>query len=85
LISDGTATVIASLPTGECDYDQFSNSLPLQNVIPNDGRLLEVEDIVDLSFLHEVAILYTTNLATVKAYPTHELVLSLLLLILTSG
>jgi len=64
-ILDGTATVIASLPTGEStitvklsDYDQYSNSLPLQNVDPNDGRLLEVEDMVDLSFLHEAAILY---------------------------
>ncbi len=46
--------VIASLLTGEStitvnlsEYGQYFNSLPLQNVAPNDGRLLEV-DMVDL-------------------------------------
>jgi len=37
--------------------DYSGGVLPLQNV-DEDGKLIEVEDMVDLSFLHEAAILY---------------------------
>jgi len=55
LLSAAEATITVTLS----DYDKNSNSVPLQHVDRNDARLLEVEDMmVDLSFLHEAAILY---------------------------
>jgi myosin-5 len=70
--SDGnkTASVVASFPSIDCGQaaleekeiivklDEYpQKSLPLQNVDEN-GALIEVNDMVDLSFLHEAAILY---------------------------
>ena len=56
---------ITNIPSKEVTIDLSSKlyqslkltSLPLQNV-NQEGQLIEVEDMVDLSFLHEAAILY---------------------------
>ncbi len=42
--------------------------LPLQNV-DEDGKLIEVQDMVDLSFLHEAAILYNLKARHGKGIP----------------
>mmetsp|Transcript_21611 Transcript_21611/g.30276 ORF Transcript_21611/g.30276 Transcript_21611/m.30276 type:complete len:1250 (-) Transcript_21611:67-3816(-) len=44
------------------------NVLPLQNV-DEDGKLIEVEDMVDLSFLHEAAILYNLKARHSRGIP----------------
>ena len=74
-----TATVLATLPTEPkptteeitvnlSDYDQYSSSLPLQNVDQN-GELLEVANMVDLNFLHEAAILYNLKARHCRGVP----------------
>ena len=47
--------------------DYPNNSLPLQNVV--DGRVKEVADMVELSFLHEAAILYNLKTRHTKDTP----------------
>ena len=46
----GTETLTVNL----AEYGEFGNRLPMQNV-DAEGRLTEVEDMVDLPFLHEVS------------------------------
>jgi len=48
--------------------DYVSNVLPLQNV-GSSGTLKEVDDMVDLSYLHEAAILYNLKARHVSAKP----------------
>lgn len=48
--------------------DYPSNTLPLQNVDEN-GDLKEVEDMVDLPYLHEAAILYNLKHRHTKGLP----------------
>lgn len=47
--------------------DYPNRSLPLQNVV--EGRVKEVADMIDLSFLHEAAILYNLKARHVKSHP----------------
>jgi myosin-5 len=47
--------------------DYPNKALPLQNVV--DGKLKCVEDMIELSFLHEAAILYTLKSRHVKSLP----------------
>lgn len=51
-----------------CLKDYPSESLPLQNV-NEDGKLNEVEDMVDLPFLHEAAILYNLKARHLRGKP----------------
>lgn len=55
LDKDGEEHVEQELTVQLKNYD--NNALPLQNV-DTQGNLIEVKDMVDLSFLHEAAILY---------------------------
>mmetsp|Transcript_37818 Transcript_37818/g.55694 ORF Transcript_37818/g.55694 Transcript_37818/m.55694 type:complete len:1372 (+) Transcript_37818:176-4291(+) len=48
--------------------DYPSNALPLQN-IDEEGKLVEVEDMVDLPFLHEAAILYNLKARHERGLP----------------
>uniref|UniRef100_A0A7S4I1U7 Myosin motor domain-containing protein n=2 Tax=Odontella aurita TaxID=265563 RepID=A0A7S4I1U7_9STRA len=50
------------------DYEEYARKLPLQNVNPK-GELNEVEDMVDLPFLHEAAILYNLKSRHVRGLP----------------
>ncbi|CAJ1968786.1 unnamed protein product [Cylindrotheca closterium] len=51
------------------DVSKYSNqALPLQNV-DEDGRLKQVEDMVDLPYLHEAAILYNLKERHIKSLP----------------
>jgi myosin-5 len=64
---------IRNISTKEVDVDFSSviysgGVLPLQNV-DEDGKLIEVEDMVDLSFLHEAAILYNLKSRHSKGIP----------------
>lgn len=47
--------------------DYANNSLPLQNVL--DGRVKGVDDMIELSFLHEAAILYNLKSRHVESLP----------------
>lgn len=62
-----------NVPSKEIEVDLSSaiysgGVLPLQNV-DEDGKLIEVEDMVDLSFLHEAAILYNLKARHSKGIP----------------
>jgi len=56
--TEATVTISASGETKVVKLKDYSSkTLPLQN-IDEDGKLKEVEDMVDLPYLHEAAILY---------------------------
>lgn len=64
---------VKNIPSKEVEVDLSSivyneGVLPLQNV-DEDGKLIEVEDMVDLSFLHEAAILYNLKARHSKGIP----------------
>jgi len=64
---------VKNIPVKELEVDLTGKSysggvLPLQNV-DEDGKLIEVEDMVDLSFLHEAAILYNLKARHSKGIP----------------
>jgi len=64
---------ITNIPVKELEIDLTDKNysggvLPLQNV-DGDGKLIEVEDMVDLSFLHEAAILYNLKARHSKGIP----------------
>jgi len=64
---------IKNISTKELEVDLSQSHynegvLPLQNV-DEDGKLIEVEDMVDLSFLHEAAILYNLKARHSRGIP----------------
>ena len=65
-IKRGIKSITSS--TLEIDLKEYNGVLPLQNV-NEDGQLIEVEDMVDLAFLHEAAILYNLKARHSKGIP----------------
>lgn len=64
---------VKNIPVKDLEIDLTSKCysggvLPLQNV-DEDGKLIEVEDMVDLSFLHEAAILYNLKARHSRGIP----------------